>query len=173
MKTNFLLILTFIFGLSSFAQSNAIDRLFNKFSGNENVTEVNISAKMFSLFGYIDADTKEDQETLDALKGIKSLYLMSTENKAEADKMRATAKNIRKDTFEPLMTVKDGNDDIEFLIQEKDGTVSELLMLVDSDSNFLVMSLTGLIDLEKLSKLSGIGVDGLENLDKINKKEKK
>lgn len=171
MKTKFVLILTFILGVSAYAQSNAVDRLFNKFSGNEHVTEVNISAKMFSLFGYIDADTKEDQETLDALKGIKSLYLMSTENKEEADKMRATAKHIRKDNFEPLMTVKDGNDDIEFLIQEKDGTVSELLMLVDSDSNFLVMSLTGLIDLEKLSKLSNIGVDGLQNLDKIDKKK--
>lgn len=169
MKTKFILVLTFLLSVSSFAQSSAIDRLFDKFSGKENITEVNISAKMFSLFGYIDADSKEDQETLDALKGIKSLYLMSTEKKDEADQMRATAKHIKKDNFEPLMTVRDGDDDIEFLIQEKNGVVSELIMLVDSDSNFLVMSLTGLIDLEKLSKLSNIGVDGLKNLEKIDK----
>ena len=169
MKNTFALIMTLLFGLASYAQSSTIDKLFDKYSGNENITEVNISSKMFSLFGYIDAESKEDQEMMDALKGIKSLYLMTTENKVEADNMRATAKHIKKDSFEPLMTVRDGDDDIEFLIQEKNGKVTELIMLVDSDSNFLVMSLTGLIDLEKLSKLSNIGVDGLENLDKIDK----
>jgi len=169
MKTRFILVLAILLSLSSYAQSSAIDKLFKKFSGNENITEVNISAKMFSLFGYIDADNEEDQESLDALKGIKSLYLMSTEKKEEATQMRATAKQIKKENFEPLMTVRDGDDDIEFLIQEKDGVVSELIMLVDSDSNFLVMSLTGLIDLEKLSKLSNIGIDGLKNLEKIDK----
>lgn len=170
MKTKVLIVLTIIFSLTSFAQSSEIDKLFEKFSGNENVTEVNISSKMFSLFGYIDADSKEDQETLDALKDIKSLYLMSSESEAEVIEMRAASKHIKKKNFEPLMTVRDGDDDIEFLIQEKDGVVSELIMLVDSDSNFLVMSLTGLIDLEKLSKLSNIGVDGLKNLEKIEKK---
>lgn len=169
MKTKLIIICTFLFGLSTFAQSNAIDKLFKKYSGSEHVTEINISSKMFAMFGYLDAETKEDQDALDAIKGIKSLYMMTTENTDEAESMRATAKQIKKENFEPLMTVKDGDDDIEFLIQEKDGVVSEFIMLVDSDSTFMVMSLTGLIDLEKLSKLSKFGIDGLENLDKMDK----
>lgn len=162
-------IIVSIFSLSANAQSSTIDKLFDKFSGREDITEVNISAKMFALFGYIDSDDKEDQETLDALKGIKSLYLMSTENQEQSKEMRSTSKHIKKDKFESLMTIRDGDNDIEFLIQENNGNVSELIMLVDSDSNFTIMSLTGLIDLEKLSKLSNIGIDGLDNLDKLDK----
>lgn len=170
MKTKLIIILTVLLGLSSFAQSNAINKLFSQYSGNDSISEINISSKMFALFGYIDAETKEDQETLDAIKGIKNLCFMSTNSNKEAVSMRATAKKIEKSNFESLMTVKDGNDNIEFLIQEKDGIVSEFLMLIDSDTSFTVMSLTGLIDLEKLSKLSKFGIDGLENLDQLNNK---
>lgn len=155
--------------LVSFAQTSAINTLFNKFSGGDNITEINVSSKMFALFGYIDSETKEDQEALDAIKSIKSLYLISTEDKNEADKMRSTSRYINKKGFEPLMTVKDGDDNINFMIQEENGIITELIMLVDSDSNFLVMSIIGNIDLEQISKLSNIKINGLDNLKNVKK----
>lgn len=169
MKTLLISCLIFCATTFSFGQSSKIDKIFAKFSGNEQITEVNISSKMFALFGYIDAETKEDKDVIDAIKGIKSLYLMSTDNPNLAKEMGDASRYVEKENFESLMVIKDGDENIEFLIEEKDGMVSELIMLVKGNSEFTVMSITGNIDLEKLSKLSNIGVDGLENLDKIDK----
>lgn len=169
MKALFISLTLLLTTTFSFGQSSTIDKIFQKFSGNEKITEVNISSKMFALFGYIDGETKEDKDVLEAIKGIKSLYLMSTEDADIASQMNKVSKYVQKENFEPLMVIKDGDDNVEFLIEEKDGLVSELIMLVHGESEFTVMSITGKIDLEKLSKLSKIGVDGLENLDKIDK----
>ncbi|MGB0869786.1 MAG: DUF4252 domain-containing protein [Flavobacteriales bacterium] len=169
MKNTITILFTLCLTLSTWAQTNTVNKVFNQFLGKENISEVSVSSKMFALFGYIDAETKEDKETLEAIKSVKSLYLLSTDNKEEADKMREESKKIDHSKFEPLMTVKDGEDNINFMIKESNGIITELIMLVDSDSSFVAMSLTGNIDLEKLSKLSALKMGGLDKLKDIDK----
>jgi hypothetical protein len=74
-----------------------------------------------------------------------------------------------------LMTVRDKDKDMKFMIKESGGKISELLMVAGGDSEFMVLSLFGEIDLKQVSRIgSKMDVKGLENLHNIdNKSEKK
>jgi len=63
---------------------------------------------------------------------------------------------------------------MKFMISEKDGIITELVMVVGGKKSFFVMSLYGEIDLAKISKLSkSMNVKGMEYLKNLDKSENK
>lgn len=70
------------------------------------------------------------------------------------------------------MSVRDKDKDMKFLIKEGGGKISELLMVMGGNEEFMVMSLFGEIDLKQISRIGKkMDVSGLEHLDKMNKKD--
>jgi hypothetical protein len=69
------------------------------------------------------------------------------------------------------MTVRDGKDDLRFLVKENaQGNIAELIMLIGSDTEFLAMSLVGDIDLAEISQIAGgMNIDGFDKLKKLKK----
>jgi hypothetical protein len=157
------------------AQNSAIASLFDKYADNEAFTKVTINSKMFDLFTEFepdDPDTKEMANAISKLKGLKILAADSIGNALQYYKEAQAS--IRNSNFEELMSVRDGKDDMVFMIQEEDGKISELLMLVGGDHKFVAMSLFGEIDLKQISKLSkGMKIDGMQYLENIDEKKGK
>lgn len=163
------LILVFISGLC-FGQQDAIDKYFSKYKDNEDFTVVYISPKMFSLISKLD-DNDIDDDLRDAIKGVRSLKILTTErNGIEFYKEAKSLINTKE--YEVLMTVRDDDSDIEFLVKDsQDGNiVNELLLLVGSEEDFVLLSFFGDIHLNKLSKIAeSIEIDGMDHLDKLDK----
>jgi len=73
-----------------------------------------------------------------------------------------------------LMKVRDGEENIKFLLRENEDSkvIEELLLLVGGEDNFVMVSLVGIIDLSKIGKLSNaVDMEGLEYLDKLDNGE--
>ena len=157
------------------AQDAAISSLFDKYADNEELTKVNISQKMFSLFTQLEPDDPETKELADAISKLKGVKILASDSIANGRKYyQEAAKNIRKSQFEELMSVRDGDKDMVFMIKESGGIISELLMLVGGDHQFVAMDLFGEIDLKQISKLSkGMNMKGMEYLENIDKDPKK
>ena len=64
--------------------------------------------------------------------------------------------DFQKADYELLMRVNNkGEDEVDFLIKESEGIVKELIMLIGGQStDFVLLSFTGNIDLDKISQLS-------------------
>lgn len=159
------------------AQDAAISSLFDKYADNEELTKVNISQKMFSLFTNLEPDDPETKELANAISKLKGVKILASDSIANGRKYyQEASKNIRKSQFEELMSVRDGDKDMVFMIKESGGVINELLMLVGGDHQFVAMNLFGEIDLKQISKLSkGMNMKGmeyLENIDQGSKKEK-
>jgi hypothetical protein len=170
-----ILIICFSFGFASFAQNNAIDKYFSSYYDMDDFTTVNISSKMFSLFTMIEGETEEDQEVLDCISQLTSLRILSTDREDLYPELNAIAKKIPTKEYEELMSIHEKDQDVLFIIKEKDDVITELLVLAYGEKQeFTIISLMGVIDLDKISKLSkGMNVGGLKHLEKIdNKKEK-
>ncbi len=74
--------------------------------------------------------------------------------------------------YEELMTVRDKDKDMKFFIKESGGKISELVMVMGGNEEFMVMTLFGEIDLKQVSKIGKkMNVDGLENLENIKEKK--
>jgi len=173
MKKLAIILLLISGNLAAYAQNDAISLFFSKYANDDSFTQVNITARMFGLFANLDAEEQEDKEVLESISKIKGLKILAKEDLDNGKALYSEAfKMINSKEYEELMTVKDKDNDMKFLIKEKGGIITELLMIVGGDHEFLLLSLIGDIDLKQISKLSKSmdieGFDKLENIDKNN-----
>lgn len=159
--------------MTSMTAANAqdvISRFFTKYQNDESFTNVNISSKMFGLFTQMDAENPEDKEILEAISKLKGLKILAKENARNSRDLYKEALSLIPKNFEELMSVRDKDKDMKFMIQENGGKISEMLMVVGGNEEFMIMSIFGEIDLKQISRIgSKMNIKGLENLEKMDK----
>jgi len=109
------------------------------------------------------------------LKGIKAIVKNNPDN---SKKLYFDAVDLIQNDggYEELMTVEDAGENIQFMIREEGDQISELLMIIGGNENFMVMTLYGEIDLNTIAKLSRVlkinGMEAFQALDKDSNKKK-
>jgi len=153
------------------AQTDAISRFFEKYAADESFTQVTVSSKMFSLFTNMEADTPEDKELLEAISKLKGLRILAKDSAGNARALyREAFTLIPKNDYEELMSVRDNDKDMKFMIRESGGKISELLMVMGGAKEFMILSIFGEIDLKQISRIGRkMNVSGLEKLEGMNK----
>ena len=174
MKTKLLTLIigAFVLSFSSLAQKDPVDRLFDKYSGQEGFTTVYISSKMFGLFAEMDPDDKELQ---DMMNGLKSIRILATDDESKVSKninfYDEVMKDLKVDKYEELMVVKDSGQDLKFLIREENGKVAELLLVGGGEGDNVLISIRGIIDMKNISKISkALDIEELEKIENIDDK---
>ncbi len=161
----------FAFIGTSSAQDDAITKYFNKYMDDEAFTVVYLSPKLFQLLGKLDIEELDDREAeaiMDVVDDLKSLRVLTTDQNAEQYYKEAVSTINTKD-YEILMTVRDGDENVQFLVKDSGNTINELLLLVGGYDEFVMVSFVGNIDLDKISQLAKkLDVDGVEHLDKLD-----
>lgn len=160
-----------LFSMMTMAQQTPANRFFDKYSGQEGYTSVYITQYMFDLFAKVanESEDKEFHEITSKLKAIKILTIDSALNAQQENAFeKALISALPPNQYKEMMIVKDGKETVKFLLNEKNGKISEFLMIVYGDSDAVLITLEGDIDLKKISKLSKtMNVDGFEHLEKI------
>lgn len=158
----------------SFSQ-DAISKFFSKYQTDESFSSVTVSSKMFGLFTNMEADTPEDKEVLEAISKLKGLKILAKQNARNArDLYKEAFTLIPIKDYEELMSVRNEDKDMKFYIKESAGKISELLMVMGGNEQFMVMSLFGEIDLKQISRIGKkMDVKGLEHLEKMGDHHKK
>jgi Domain of unknown function (DUF4252) len=161
--------------IAASAQNDAIAKFFTKYQTDESFSQVTISGKMFSMMANIEGDTEEEKAMINTISKIKGLKILS---KSEARNSRELYKEaismIPTSSFEELMSIRDKDKDMKFFTKESGGKISELVMVMGGNEEFMVLSLFGEINLKDISKIGkSVNIEGLENLEKVNDKDKK
>lgn len=151
------------------AQDDAINRFFEKYTENEEFTQVYITKKMFSLIAGL-TDSEEDKELKDALNKLEGISILASDSTDGIKLYQEAIATIPIKEYEELMIVKKGKGGVKFLIKEEGKTIKELLMLVGGDDEFVIMSFVGEIDLNQIAKISKkMDVDGMQHLENLDK----
>lgn len=163
---------------------NAQSSVFDKFDGNDEVTTIAVSKKMFQLMAKFGGGSEEAQEYADMVENLDGLKVFTTENKSTAASMQSTVKSYLKSSkLEELFRVDDKDANVRIYVREgrNDDHVKELLMFVngigkhfDGDderkAEAVILSLTGDIDLNKIAELTeNFNIKGAEHLKKAKK----
>lgn len=165
-----LAIVVLMTSLTAAHAQDVISKFFTKYQNDESFTNVNISSKMFGLFTQMDADNPEDKEILEAISKLKGLKILAKENARNSRELYKEALSLIPKNFEELMSVRDKDKDMKFMIQENGGKISEMLMVVGGNEEFMILSIFGEIDLKQISRIgSKMNIKGLENLQKMDK----
>jgi hypothetical protein len=159
------------------AQDNAISKFFSKYQNDDSFSLVNISGKMFSMMANIEGGTPEDKAMISAISKIRGLKILRKEGARDSRELYKEAMSaIPGQEYEELMSVRDKDKDMKFYTKESGGKISDLVMVMGGNEEFMVLSIFGDIDLKEMSRIGkSVNIDGLKNLDKIkdDKKQKK
>lgn len=153
---------------------DAISKFFNKYQNDESFNQVNISSKMFGLITNMEIETPEDKDIVEAISKLKGLKILAKEDARDARALYKEALGLIPKDYEELMTVREKDKDMKFLIKESSGKISELLMVMGGNEEFMVLSLFGEIDLKQISRIGKkMDVKGLEQLHRMGDDDKK
>jgi hypothetical protein len=153
-----------------------IDKVFEKYAGQEGFTTVNISKEMFQMFQQMGANAKDSsaleiKKMMEQLNGLKVLTYSfdSTKVSKAVAVYNEFAGAYPAASYKELMTINEGREYVKFMTkQDAAGKITEMVMLMKNKTEVAVLSLTGTIDLSMVSKLSkGLNIHGMENLKKI------
>lgn len=156
------------------AQSDAIVKFFSKYQNDESFSQVTISGKMFSMMANLDGNTPEEKTMISAISKIKGLKILKKDDtRISRELYKEAMAMIPSGEFEELMTIRDKDKDMKFFTKESGGKISELVMVMGGNDQFLVLTLFGEIDLKEMGKIGrSVNIDGLQNLDKLKDKHK-
>lgn len=151
---------------------DAIEKYFEKYLDDPELTSVYISPKMFDMLGDIEIDEMDDELQL-MIKNMKGLRILRSETNSKNHYQEALG-IIENKSFDKLMEVRDHGENIKFYVQESGDYINELLLLVGGDEQFVLMSFTGKISLDQISKLANkMNISGSEHLQKLKDVDKK
>jgi cellulose biosynthesis protein BcsQ len=138
------------------AQADAISKYFAKYVDDERFTVVYISPKMFQMFDKMDLNLndKEAEAIKEVVRDMRGLRILVAETDALQFYKEASA-TLNKKEYEVLMTVRTTDkENVDFLIKDTGDIIDELLLIVGSADNFVLMSFVGQIDINKISKMA-------------------
>ncbi len=164
-------LVTCLITVGALSQNKVVDDLVDKYAGQEGFTSVVITKYMFNLFSNIE--TTEDDEYMNMIKNLKNIKILTAPSGGDRqiNLYDEVMKKLPAKEYEVLMEIKDGTQDVKFLVKEEKKQVVELLMLIGGDEDNVVMSISGIIDMKSIAKLAkSMNIEGMENLDKIEKK---
>ena len=173
MKKSLFLLPAFLLAASLLqAQNDAISRFFTKYADDERFTVVFISPKMFQMVAKIetnDPDWNTVREVIQNLGGLRVLTVDSISDGLALYKEALTKVPVNE--YSELLTVRDGQENVRIWIKDKGNIIEELLLLVGSPDEFVLLSFVGNIDLDKISKLAKtMDINGMEQLEKVKPK---
>ncbi|KPK79902.1 MAG: hypothetical protein AMS27_17555 [Bacteroides sp. SM23_62_1] len=148
-----------------FAQNPAVDKLFNKYQGQEGFTTVMINKEIFKLISSTEKHEEELDKPLDKITGIK---ILAQEDEAVMEGLNfydELKKDLDFSAYVELVVVKEKDQDVWIIARENNGRMAELLVIVGGDDNALIW-IQGDFTFEELAQLGDI--DGLEHLNLLD-----
>jgi len=177
-KSVFILVATLFVNFSLLLNAQSpIDKIYEKYSGQDGFTAVNFSKEMFQMMQQMsigdssNTDIKNAKEIVDQLTGFKVLmYNFDSLGVSKAVSIyNELAGAFSSSSYKELMTIQEGRQYFRFLTKTAaNNKISEFVMLMKDKTEVGAISITGLIDLASITNMSKfMNIKGMENLKKI------
>ena len=144
------------------AQSTSVQQFFDTYGDNDNFTLIDVKGSLLNMMS-----DKKDPNKIRKVTGFQLLSAPKGSGGLQPSAVEGFAKKIKRESFEDLVTIRDQDTFINFMMQERGGFVKELIMVINEPESFTIMSLRGNIPLDELEDLGDdVEVEGLEYLKK-------
>ncbi len=162
MKRVFLLVLAMAFSTFLMAQNSAVDKLFNKYKGEDGITTVQISPELFQVVKAMEIDDIENHDIpFDKIGSVKILTIEDEDQWQDVNFFDEIEKDLDVSNFAEVMTVDDGGETVRMWMKADNAVVSEFLLIVGGDDNVLIY-ITGNF---KMNDLEGLAESFDHDLD--------
>ncbi|HPS98529.1 MAG TPA: DUF4252 domain-containing protein [Bacteroidales bacterium] len=165
MKRMVFAIAALAFAASLSAQRLSADEFFNKYSGRDGYTTVEVSGSLLGILGCREDDTADNP--LRKITSIRVLVREKDKFPSAEGFIPEIRSIIKRGRYEELMTVRDSDTDLRFMVRSESDMVREILLVVDGDDE-AVIQIEGNLTRDEASRLfqsDGKGLSILEGLE--------
>lgn len=169
MKNTLLAFLMLGLPLIGMSQTPVIKSFYEKYKNMDQVQDVQLQGWLLKLASTF-TDEEEAGKLLQKITQLRVL-IMDEGNLVSKQEYNSLLKEVKKSDFEELIQIKEEGQQIEFLIREKGGTITDVLVVVNGQDDFVMLSLEGKLKFSDLNDLN-IEVEGAEHFQKLPEKKK-
>jgi hypothetical protein len=130
--------------------SQTVKNFFSKYQNNDRAEQLKIGGLVLDLA----ISFSDDDDNKKILKKLKRLRLLSFEdtNPVDPTDFRQLMKGIQADRYSPLIKLRQkGGETVDIFVQEKNNYISEVLLIVQSQEEFILLNLEGKFRFEDLN----------------------
>jgi hypothetical protein len=129
--------------------SQSVKNFFKKYQNNDEAEQFKIGGLVLDLA----ISFSDDEESKNILKKLKRLRLLSFEdiNPVDPSDFRQLMKGIQADRYSPLIKLRQKGETVDIFVQEKNNYISEVLLIVQSQEEFILLNLEGKFRFEDLN----------------------
>lgn len=170
MKKVAVLLAAILVPVFAMAQTGSIDKLIDKYSGQDGVTVVNISPQLFQIVSDLGIDEIEDAEfPVDKLTAVKVLSVENEEALAGTNFYDEVIAGMNTSAMTEILTVKDGDEDVKMWLKNEGKQIREFLLVVSSPDEGVVVYIAGDFNMSDISGMAESfgGIDSLEALENL------
>lgn len=142
----------------AFSQTKSLAEFHSKYRDMDNTTYVDINGSLFNFVSSIAKYAEEDDDEMEAagriLGAIKSMQVLEVPYRViDKSDVLALKSNMKKEKFEALMTIKENDSNINIMAQGSGSKLENITFLIDSDSDFVLLTFQGTLSMEDISYL--------------------
>lgn len=170
MRNVLILALLILLPALGLAQSRHITQFYNHYKSYEDVTNINLRGFVLKLAGnFVDDD--DARKIIRKVSHLRLLVVEDTRLVTSSD-YTALVKGLKSDRFEELMQIREGGERIDFYLREDGDQITDVILLLRGDDEFLMLSLEGTFRFSDLNDLH-IDIDGGEYFSRLPEKKTK
>lgn len=149
---------------------NSVEKAFQKYSGLEGITSLQISGNMFRMLADMDAGDEELKKIAGSVTSVQIIHAPGDlVEKYGLDFYNEILQDFPVKNYQELMRVNSPEQQVLFLADELNGVIRELIMLVGGGNDNALICIKGNIDMNKLSSFAGISAPGMDQFMKLQK----
>lgn len=155
MKTKkLLLIICLLCGSIVYAQNSTMNKLFEKYENEDDITVISISKAMFKMMP--DNMNTNDVNIESIMHKIEFMRILTSDKANLKETMNSEFKSLidNDKNYEELMRIKNGKAIITFNARKNGDIISELVMLVNEENNFVVIQIAGNFTLDDVQEIA-------------------
>lgn len=132
------------------SQNKSIENFYNKYVDNESISDISLNGWILSM-----ASKMSEEDGTEILQKITKLRIMLAEEKDIVSKtdVKKLMRDVRNNDFEDLMTIRDDGTRVNFMIREEGKNITNVLVIIHGDGDFILLSLEGNLNFEDLKQL--------------------
>lgn len=153
-KINLLLCLVLLAVCPAIAQNDALNRFIDKHKSDKSFTFAYLSKDLFEVVSASDIADKDWKKLHNVVKNIGSLCILAADSITNGTALyKETLRLVPVDEFDVLLTVQDGPTNVRIWSRDDDEIVTDLVMLVGSPEEFVLICFAGKLELGNISEL--------------------
>lgn len=158
MKKLIIASLALIFSISLFAQPAGYKQVYHTYKGEEGVTSIHVPGILMKFAGMCAGLEGAERDLVRCLKSVSVLTIDDNHLYPGVNFAEEMDLNRMKDNYNVMMEVHDADEDVIIAARERNGKITDLIIVVGGDDNTLV-HVRGRMEsdlLKELAKVSGV-----------------